>query len=184
MNEVAVVWALENTEMKRGLIAAVVTILVCFSDGRAQGKTDWAAVFKDILEPEAKQLAVDNAKNLCLVVAEVTKNDLGLQTGRVQTRTELKLRSAGMIPKDGFGQCLFVKVEIVGAAFKADIEFHRSAKWDLPDGTVWQQFVTVWSDRNFGTHGRDVNFILGILDTLLEEFLNSYLKANLVSAGR
>ena len=114
-------------------------------------------------------------------MADVGKNDLGLTTERIRTRVELKLRSVQVVPVEIKGvvpYLLSVKAQVVGGAFKIALEFSRNATWVLPDGKTVEQTAVVWSDGTFGTHGRSADYVLNALDEVLEEFLNTYLRAN------
>src|SRR5436309_1786120 len=136
--------------------------------------------FVDLLRKVQKeQFSIVDYKNLGLSVETVEKNDLGLSTDRIHTRVELKFREANLTPREvkpptnGF---LEVRVGVLGAAFQIRMEFRRPATWTLPNGEIVRGFATTWVDGTFGTHGKDISYVLDALDEIMDAFLNAYLR--------
>jgi hypothetical protein len=163
-----------------------ITICLAFApSGFPQGaRTDVQAILDSVnAKVDRERLAVEGFRTLPVAIPEIEKNDLGLTTDRVRTRIELKLRAAGInptvvSPAPLSKYYLQVWVGVLGTSFQVKVEFHRSAEWTLPDKTVVDSRPVSWDDGTFGTHGRDVNFVLNALDEIMETFLNTFLKAN------
>jgi hypothetical protein len=139
------------------------------------------AEFKSAMATAEKdQLTMADYKSLPLNIMNVSKNDLGLSRERVESRSQLKLRAAKISPQEwnSSSPVLTVEVDVVGGAFKVEVEFYRPVVWDLPGNKTGSSLVPVWHDGTFGTHGRDLNYVLNALDEIMEKFLNAYLKAN------
>jgi hypothetical protein len=124
-------------------------------------------------------LRVPNYKTPWILVESIEENPLKLSDTEVMTRAELRARAVGLQPnKYAEPQFLSVTVTIVGAAFSVDVSFHRIADWVTPDGDVPRGMVVTWTRATTGTHGRDKEYVLSAVASLIDEFLNAYLKAN------
>ena len=156
----------------------VVILAVCAAfvssaiDGRAQ----------TTIPIEKARLWVNDYQALHIVVEDLSQaeKDLGLTRERIQTKVELRLRQAGIRPRSQIGPShyVYVRVSALGAMFHVDVKFDRFAEFTLPNGESYSMFVTTWTSSAMGTHGRDSEYIIGIVDQGLDEFLNEYPKAN------
>src|SRR5262245_55204155 len=124
-------------------------------------------------------LWVNDYKNLPIVIEHLKATDI-VSEGTVQTKTELRLRQAGIRPstptveiKNHF---LSIQVQMVGQAFRVEAKFFRLVKWELPNGPSKLYSMATWEDGIMGTHGSDGSYVIGALDTVLDRFLNAYLR--------
>ena len=105
---------------------------------------------------------------------------IGLTKDRIQTRVELRLRSAGLTPGNDSTKNntnLYVNINIVGGAFNVAVRYNRLVNFTTGN-RVYSYTAATWNSASAGTHGGDAAFIMNWLDSLLDEFLNEYLKAN------
>ncbi len=115
---------------------------------------------------------------------DIKSNAANLSGKAVQTRAELRMRSAGLRPISDVRQSpppyryLYVNILVVGTAFTVLLEFEREAVWVVGPRESSEGSVTTWSSFRTGTHGNTSGVILEALDSVLDEFLNAYLKAN------
>lgn len=126
-------------------------------------------------------LAIDDYKNVEVLIGELKQNSAGLTEDVVRTRTELRLRTSGLkpvAPSTVNRPYLYVSVHVVGNAFNITIEFMRSASWVLPNQKGGVGYAATWYDIVLGTHGGSSTYIVDALDELLDKFMNAYLKAN------
>ena len=163
MNEL---WAPTDRNMKR-FLAAVLTILLVHP------------AFAQV-DQEKINLWVKDYKNLPVTVV-IQANDIGMTEDAARTKTELRLRQAGIRPlkSDAFvDHRLIVYVRFSGPAFSIDVAFNRMAIWGLPDQSRYSGGVQTWDVSTVGEHGSDGPYIIRALDEGLDKFLNAYLKAN------
>ena len=107
--------------------------------------------------------------------------EIGLTKNRLQTRLELRLRQAGLVPA-GFGGSpsgyLYLRVTVTSGAFCIDLNFNRTVSFSDAGLEHIVFGAAVWSTGSTGTHGSNPEYIVGTLDKTLDEFLNEYLKVN------
>ncbi len=127
-------------------------------------------------------LETANYKSVAVLVEGLSAGarSIGLTEDRIQTRVELRLRSAGLTPGNDVRKnkaYLYVNVHVVDSAYSNSIEYKR---WvDFTTGNRRYGYVaTTWESVSTGAHGRDAAFIMNSLDGHLDKFLNAYLKAN------
>ncbi|MYA33279.1 MAG: hypothetical protein F4164_06370 [Gemmatimonadales bacterium] len=107
-------------------------------------------------------------------------DELGLSLDRVRTLVRSRLRAAGIYqdadPEHATAsRILWVRVTVIGRAWK--IRMHISTFF--PDPLTDRQLVLeIWSHENFGTHGGDPGFVLGLLSEGVDEFIDEYLRVN------
>jgi len=120
--------------------------------------------------PYVVQMLTPDAKRIAL-----TETQLG-------SKVESRLVSAGLIPGDprvSTDSYLYVRVVVVEEAFSCELQFRRSVefvggrntRYSIPGVSTWDRIMS-------GTHGGQAGYVVGVLDELLDQFLNDYLKAN------
>jgi hypothetical protein len=114
---------------------------------------------------------------------------LGLSTEELQTKIELRLRQANIRPqKTSPGMpTLKIFVMVYTAVYDIRLEFLQDTWWMTPMGWVHEMRPTWESNEAIGTRGNerahleahlDRPQVLSTIDTLMDQFLNAYLKAN------
>lgn len=101
-------------------------------------------------------------------------NDIGLQRQAVIDAAESRLRSARIYDPDA-SDYLYVDISVVGSAFHVGLEFNRKV-FDFHTGNFG--LATTWNTSGTGTHGRDPQYILGILSGFLDSFPIEFLRVN------
>ena len=105
---------------------------------------------------------------------------LGLTEERIRARCELRLIQYGLEPvsvDDQMPEFVYIGIHIVGRAFHTWVEFGRPVVFNAGKA-LYKTSGKTWFRSETGTHGGDPEFILQGLDSLFDEFLNEYLKAN------
>ena len=129
-------------------------------------------------------LEVPNYKSLRVVVEQVTKSaaDIGLTEGRVRTGIELRLRQSGVQPISQYksDEFLYTDIEVTGNVFTISLQFTRLVSYSVGRDETTITLGRTWQKKASGVHGRNPQKIIQGLDTLLDTFLNEYLKANAV----
>jgi len=130
----------------------------------------------------ASGLETANYKYVTVLVEDVSADarSIGLTRDLIQTRVELRLRSAGLTPSKDITKnrvFLYVQVNVQRDTFSTSVEYQRLV--ESPTGNRrYRYFATTWESASIGTHARSRVYIMNTLDQLLDEFLNEYLKAN------
>ena len=133
---------------------------------------------------DSNELAIAEYKTLPILIEGNNDNNAAhLTKESVQTRVELRLRSAGLKPVAASStpipaRTLYVNVNIVGAGFDVDVKFYRYAFWIVAGDKSGSGMVSTWDTGTTGTHGNNETFILGVVERQMDIFLNAYLKAN------
>lgn len=107
---------------------------------------------------------------------------IGLTEAQLGSKVELRLVSAGLLPGNPRGSTdsyLYVRVVVVAEAFSCELQFRRSVefvgaqntRYSLPGASTWDRIMS-------GTHGGQAEYVVGVLDELLDQFLTDYLRAN------
>ena len=127
-------------------------------------------------------LETANYKSVAVLVEELSADArrIGLTKDRIQTRVELRLRSAGLTPgKDSSKNetYLYVRVKLGGSAYSAAVEYKRQVVF-ITGNRRYRYLATTWESASIGTHARSRVYIMNALDQQLDKFLNEYLKAN------
>jgi len=105
---------------------------------------------------------------------------IGLTKDRIQTRMELRLRSAGLTPGNDYsknGAYLYVNINVAGDAYSIAVNYQRLVGF-ITGNRRYRHTAITWHSGYAGTHADNVAFIINSLDGLLDEFLNEYLKVN------
>ena len=127
-------------------------------------------------------LETANYKYVAVVIERlsVDAGRIGLTKDRIQTRVELRLRSAGLTPGNDFSKnesSLYVRVKIGGSAYSAAVEYKRQVVF-ITGNRRYRYLATTWESASIGTHARSRVYIMNALDQNLDKFLDEYLKAN------
>jgi hypothetical protein len=145
-----------------------------------------AARFGDAAsEPGWSRNGLETESQSVPYVVEVLTPDakqIGLTEAQLGSKVELRLVSAGLIPGDPRGSTdyyLYVRVLIAKEAFSCELQFRRgvefvgarNTRYALTGARTWDRLIT-------GTHGGRAEFVLGVLDNLLDQFLGEYLSVN------
>ena len=134
-------------------------------------------------QPESKSgLETANYKYVAVGVERLTADEhkIGLTKDRIQTRVELRLRSAGLTPGKASSKnetYLYVRVKLGGSAYSAAVEYKRQVVF-ITGNRRYRYLATTWESASIGTHARSRVYIMNALDQNLDKFLNAYLKAN------
>ena len=160
-----------------------------FGDGRTQ--LDGDAVGALLRASIGDGLEADNYRAIEVLIESPPQSilNIGLTKERIQTRVEVRLRSLGIspdlefVPSDNGYKRLYVNIGGAGDAFHISVELKRYMPYFVrsPDGEGYlagQVDATTWATSGTGTHAGDATYVLGLLDGLLDRFLNEYLEAN------
>jgi len=105
---------------------------------------------------------------------------IGLSEENIKARYELRLRQYGLepvSPSDRKSEFVYIGIHVVGTAFHTWVDFGRPVVFNAGKASYTTAGKT-WFRSETGTHGGDAEFILQGLDSLFNDFLNEYLKAN------
>jgi hypothetical protein len=105
---------------------------------------------------------------------------IGLTEDRIRTRCELRLRQYGLEPvpvSDKISEFVYIGIHVVGMAYHTWVDFGRPVVFSA-ENALYKTSGKTWFRSETGTHGGDAEFILRGLDSLFDEFLKEYLKAN------
>ncbi len=128
-------------------------------------------------------LETANYKYVAVMVVglDAEARSIGLTRDRIQTRAELRLRSAGLTPGNDFsknGTALHVNVNVIGDAFSIAVEYKRRVEFTTGNRR-YRHVAMAWDSGTTGTHSRTgAVYIMNALDRQLDKFLNAYLKVN------
>jgi hypothetical protein len=129
-------------------------------------------------------LAVSDYKTLRVEVEDISPNGAQITTAEVQTRTESRIKTAGLqVGENKSCSCFFgVAIYVNGSAYNIKVDFVRLVSWDLPDGKTVSGAAATWSSALLVTAQNDRASVLNNLDKLVDEFAKSYLQANPLNA--
>ncbi len=126
-------------------------------------------------------LEVADYRDVPLVIERLPgeAEQIGLQAERIRTKTELRLRTAGLRPTVHEGDhYLYIQVNVVSRAFQITLEFKRPVSYKTADSRTYSKLGIVWNTTVTGTHENDPEYIITTIDTLLDRFINEYLASN------
>lgn len=133
----------------------------------------------DTLAQEFTSIEAEVLKDLDEIKIVITDPEedtkIGLNSNRMRTVTELKLRKEGIKITEESICILYINTTIVGNAFCVSLELHEIVKIFRLD--IFYLTAT-WQKVMLGTHGNEPEYIISALGKLLDEFLNDYYKAN------
>lgn len=102
---------------------------------------------------------------------------IGLTKARIMTATEARLRSAHIFNEKASGSpFLVLYVDVVGLAFHIDLALMKGVKDPLYSQTVG--LVPTWLSQRTGMHGQRSDFILSVIQELLDHLIVEYLQVN------
>jgi hypothetical protein len=125
-------------------------------------------------------LEVDNYRELPYLVEDLPESILstGLTRERIETRIELRMRSAGLTPTEaGSSPYLYVRIGGIGNGFDTQVDLNRDVNYYLDDPSsdryLVRQFIdaATWSTGTMETHGGRAAYLLETLDQYLDRFL-------------
>ena len=100
---------------------------------------------------------------------------IGLTRERLETVSELRLRSASLYDPKGLSY-LYVNVNVVGRSFSVSVEYN---KWVLDYASGEESWAKTWVKGSTGTHGRiGENYIRSAVSEYIDQFLVEYLRVN------
>ena len=102
---------------------------------------------------------------------------IDLTEDAVQSALEARIRSARIYEpgEEGGRQFIFALVTVYQDAYIVELQLHRR----IDDaGYAVGGIVRVWDDQVVGTHGHDVQRVLGALSQMIDRFVVEYLRAN------
>lgn len=129
-------------------------------------------------------LESSNYKKLEILVEGLPSDarKIGLTRKQIETKCELRLRQAGIIPTDITdpykGVALCVSISVVNQAFSIRLSLNRLVYFEVMEKFYSKNLVPTWESEILGTHGGKSRLIIDSLDGLLDKFLNEYLKVN------
>ncbi len=127
-------------------------------------------------------LETANYKFVDVVIENLSADarSIGLTRDHIQTRVELRLRSAGLTPRNELRKktILYVRITVVRDAYSVAVEYNRRVDFTTGNRRYRHNAAVTWFSGSTGTHGDNAAFIMNSLDGLLDEFLNAYLKVN------
>jgi len=130
--------------------------------------------------PSRSGLEVSDYRKLKIRVEPLPANNevTGLTQRKLQTACEARLKQAGIEPVDQKDECLYIKVDSVREAYTISIRLSRTILF-RKDGTVYEKPEgATWQKNIIGLHRGNVRYVFGGLDSLLDDFISEYLKAN------
>ena len=103
---------------------------------------------------------------------------IGLTQKKLQTTCEVRLKQAGIEPVDQKDECLYVKVDSVREAYTISIRLLRTILFKK-NGSVYRKYgAPTWQKNIIGLHRGNVRYVFEGLDSVLDDFISEYLKAN------
>jgi len=151
------------------------SIALSFQLTNAQESTDLSLHAKE----SQNGLEVYNYKrvNIRIMGLDEDAKRIGLTRERIQMKSELRLRQAGLEPALRISPYLGIFVNVVGSCFHLSIQFKRNIYFIANDN--WYQILgATWSCEINREHRGVPESIIGSLDECLDKFLNEYLKTN------
>ena len=129
---------------------------------------------------EGTGLEKENWRELHIVTGELSAHakEIGLTGSRILTRVELRLRSAGIKPRDVEDPFLGVTIGAVNHGFSIELAMYRMAEYKVGEKVYRNWATKAWTANNTGTHGGSASYIIDTLDSMLDKFFNEYLKTN------
>jgi len=133
-------------------------------------------------EPSLNGLETFDYRNVRIGIEPLNEaaKRIGLSEENIKARYELRLRQYGLepvSPSDRKSEFVYIGIHVVGTAFHTWVDFGRPVVFNAGKASYTTAGKT-WFRSETGTHGGDAEFILQGLDSLFNDFLNEYLKAN------
>ncbi len=125
-------------------------------------------------------LEVSDYRKLRILVEDLPA-DTGvphLAKSMLQTKCETRLKQAGIEPASYKEEYLSVKVEFVREAYAMTIRLVRPVLFKANDIVYRDPGARTWRRQIVGLHKGNTRYIFEGLDSLLDDFIADYLKAN------
>ena len=131
-------------------------------------------------DPCQSGLEVSDYRRLRIYVEELPANtEVACLTKReLQTKCELRLRQAGIEPVADKDEYLSVKVDLVRGAYAMSVRLVRPILFRTNEIVYRKPGAGTWKREIVGYHGGNARYIIEGLDSLLDDFISEYLKAN------
>jgi len=111
-----------------------------------------------------------------LVTVEGETDDVrGLTEQSIEIAVRSRLRSARIYTDDGLGMYIHAHIIVAGLAFSASVDLRKELS--DPFSGEWM-FATTWGSSSTGTHGRDAQYLRGVLSEHVDRFIDDYLRVN------
>ena len=108
------------------------------------------------------------------VFADNGASEIGLTEDVITRTVRSRLRSAGLYAKGSESE-LFAGIQVLSFAFQVNVYYQKK----LADPISMQVARAItWQDGSFGTHQLDPNYILVATSTLVDGFIDEYLRVN------
>lgn len=101
-------------------------------------------------------------------------SELGLTEDVITRAVRSRLRSAGLYANGGESE-FFAGVQVLGVSFQ--VNGYYSKKLMDPVSMQVARAIT-WQDGSFGTHQLDPQYVLVAISTLVDGFVDEYLRVN------
>ncbi len=101
-----------------------------------------------------------------------------LTKNKLQTKCEIRLKQAGIEPVADKDECLFVKVELVRGAYAMTLRLTRPVLFKTNERVYRKPGAGTWRRQIIGLHNGNARYILEGLESLFDDFISEYLKAN------
>lgn len=104
------------------------------------------------------------------------ESDMVVARAAMQNALESRIRAARIYaPRGESPQVVYAEVAVAGEAFRVTLELHRRL---VDTGYGLSGTVRVWGRNSTGVHGRDPQYVLGVLSELIDVFVVEYVRAN------
>jgi len=101
-----------------------------------------------------------------------------LTKDKLQTKCDLRLKQAGIEPVADKDEYLCVKVELVRGAYAMTLRLVRPVLFKTNKIVYRKPGAGTWRRQIVGLHAGNAQYIFEGLDSLLDDFISEYLKAN------
>lgn len=148
----------------------------------------WASIAAISPAVADDSLRVENSVDIAFSVSRLSNDasGIGLSDAGIAEILSTSLMSAGLVARSsglrGDEPVLFVDIIVEGDSYYASLDYWRMASIALPDGEINSDYVTVWQDFAFGSHGDAGQTIRDALKRIVERFVIDYRDANAVDA--
>lgn len=118
----------------------------------------------------------NNCGTIDLIVEELSEDagEIRLTREAIETSVRSRLRAA-RIYDSAATPYLYVKVPVVGSAFRVSFEFKKFVADYVSDRS---NYATTWNTGVTGTHAGDSGYILGAVSEMSDLFIDEYFRVN------
>tara|TARA_Y100001935_G_scaffold57810_1_gene48365 strand:- start:13254 stop:13739 length:486 start_codon:yes stop_codon:yes gene_type:complete len=110
--------------------------------------------------------------------------EIGLNSRRIQDKIELRLQQADIniisrkeYLEGSYDYFLYANINVIGNAFSTSLQFQRNTFYIVGEKFYTKRAIS-WEISGSGTHGRDSEYIIDVIDRNMDSFINNFLKAN------